>query len=119
MQNLSYGYKKPANPDTGDLWFPAMEFNIQQLNDHDHDGLNSAPLAVRSVSAPASAWVATGGGDYRQAVTLPSGLTYETCQFWVRQDDGEQIYPEVTRLSATQLYVYTTDITDELVVYFR
>jgi hypothetical protein len=119
VQTLSYGFLKPQNDDFGDAWFPAEELNWQQVNDHNHDGVTSAPLAVRSVSAPPSGWVSTGGSDYRQVVTLPSGLAYDTCQFWVRQTDGTQIYPTITRKSATELYVYTTDILDDLIVYFR
>ena len=38
ISNLSKGYLKPGNPTTGDLWFPAMETNIQLMNDHVHDG---------------------------------------------------------------------------------
>lgn len=51
MEILSYGYKKPVNGDTGDVFFPALEENIQKQNDHTHDGVNSAFIASQSPSA--------------------------------------------------------------------
>lgn len=117
--NLSYGFKKPQNPDTGDVWFVAMEQNIQQLNDHTHDGTNSAPLASQSVNAPSGSWVSVGGGQYRQLVTLPAGFNYDTCQIWVKKTDGTYVYPNIVRASATTCYVYTATNTDNYVLYFR
>lgn len=121
MQTLSYGYKKPANPDTGDEFYPAMEDNIQRLNDHDHDGVNSAPLASRTVSAPSGAWVAApiGGGVYRQQVSVPAGLNYDDCQIWFKLSTGEYVFPSVERVSASLFWVYTNDNSLNYVAYFR
>lgn len=111
MITLSYGYKKPVNPDQGDLFFPAMEFNIQRLNDHAHDGVNSAPLASQSQSIFPGSWVAApiGGGLYRQLVTMPLGLNYDTVDIWFKLSTGEFVYPSVERASASTYYVYTND----------
>lgn len=109
MQTLSYGYKKPANPDTGDLWFPALELDIQMLNDHTHNGVDSAPLATSQQSALAANWVATSGGTYRQLMTMPTGLLYDSSQIWVRRSTGEQAYPTVEKVSSTTFYIYTND----------
>lgn len=109
MQTLSYGYKKPANPDTGDLVFPALEADIQQLNDHNHDGANSAPLATTQQSVLAASWSATANGTYRQLLTVPTGLSYDTCNIWVKRSTGEVAYPTLERVSSTTFYIYTND----------
>jgi hypothetical protein len=46
MITLSYGFKKPELKDLGPVVFPALEDNWQQVNDHDHDGLNSAKINI-------------------------------------------------------------------------
>lgn len=120
MQTLSYGYKKPTNPDTGDVIFPALEGDIQQLNDHNHDGVNSAPLATQQQSVLAANWAPSGTTPaYRQLLTVPVGLQYDTCQIWVRRSTGEQVYPDIRRFSATQFYFYNANNTDAYTVNFR
>lgn len=109
MQTLSYGYKKPQNPDQGDVWFPAMEQNVQQVNDHAHNGTDSAPLATRQQSILAANWVAVANGTYRQLCTVPTGLQFDTCDIWVRRSTGEVAYPTIERVSATTFYLYTND----------
>lgn len=119
MITLSYGYKKPQNPDTGDVFWPALEANIQALNDHTHDGVTSAPLATRQVTLLAANWVATANGTYRQLVTVPAGLSYDTCQVWVRRSTGEVCYPTIERVSGTTFYLYTNDNSLSYVLSFR
>lgn len=119
MLTLSYGYKKPQNPDTGDLFFPALEADIQQLNDHNHDGTNSAPLASGVQDALSGSWVATSGGMYRQLMTVPSGLSYDTCNIWVKRSTGEFVYPTIERVSATTFYLYTNDNSLAYKVFYR
>lgn len=119
MQTLSYGYKKPANPDTGDLWFPAMETNIQLLNDHTHNGTNSAPVSSTSQSAASGAWVATSNGTYRQLMTVPAGYSYDTCEVWVKRSTGERAYPTLEKVSTTTFYMYTNDNSLTYTVYYR
>lgn len=121
MQTLSYGYKKPINPDTGDIVFPALEGDIQQLNDHAHNGTDSAPLATQSVSILAASWAAApiAGGVYRQAVTVPTGLSYDVCQIWFKLSTGEYVYPSVERISASSFYVYTNNNALAYTAYFR
>ena len=62
--------------------FPALEADIQQLNDHNHDGANSAKLTSASlVSVPqtilAANWVSLGGGNYHQQVNMLPGYDYD------------------------------------------
>ena len=121
MTVLSYGYEKPANPDTGDIFFPAMERNIQRLNDHTHNGLNSAPLASRTVSLPSGSWVLApiGGGLYRQVLTFPGTFTYDTADLWFKLSTGELVYPTVERITSTTVYVYCNDNTKTYTAYVR
>ena len=121
MQTLSYGYLKPDNPDTGDQFFPAMEFNIQRLNDHNHDGSNSAPLTTVSQNILPGSWVAApiGGGLYRQLVTIPAPFDYDVCAIFFKLSTGEVVYPSVERVSTSAYYVYTNDNSLTYVAYYR
>jgi hypothetical protein len=47
---LSYGYKKPQTGDKGSSWFPDLEHDIQQLNDHTHNGVTSAKIPTTNIS---------------------------------------------------------------------
>ena len=76
MQILSFFFKKPQTGDKGSVFWPAMEDNFQQLNDHNHDGVNSSTLSTFAITAIkhsllAANWVATSGGTYRQLVVMP------------------------------------------------
>lgn len=125
MLTLSYGYKKPQTGDRGASFFTAMEGNIQRLNDHTHNGTNSAPLPAQSIAGIAQDilavnWVTYGGptGFYRQQVTVPAGFDYDEVGISFRLSTGELIYPTVERVSDTQYYVYTNDNTlDYVAVY--
>lgn len=121
MITLSYGYKKPQNPDTGDVVFPAMELNIQKLNDHTHNGTDSAPLASQTQTISSGSWLAApvGGGLYRQLVTIPSGLSIDTCSIWFRLSSGETIYPTIERQSTTQYYIYINDSSKSVTAFYR
>ncbi len=120
MNTLSHGYKKPANPDTGDAWMPAMEDNIQLMNDHTHNGTDGAQLAVLTKAISHTNWVAApiGGGHYRQAVSISPTL-YASTMFEFRLSTGEIVYPSVENISTTSFYVYTTDNTLNYVLYYR
>lgn len=119
MINLNYGYFQPENPDSGDAWFPAMETNMTQLAAHNHDGVTSAPLATQQQSILSSNWISQGGGSYRQLLTVPTGLSYDTCHVWVKKSSGDYVYADVRRVSATTFYIYTTDNTLNLTVNYR
>lgn len=124
MLTLSYGYKKPQTNDKGSVFFPALEEDIQQLNDHNHNGVNSAPIPVAYLikdtqTIDSANWVATSGGRYRQEVTMPAGLTYSNIFMRFLIDggaqDGETIYPSIEKGSAAnKYYVYINDNTLDL-----
>ncbi len=121
MHTTTYGYKRPDNNDTGDIFWDALVFNINQLNSHNHDGVTSAPLALQSGSVASGSWVAApiGGGVYRQAITLPAGLAYDTCQIWFKLSTGDHVYPSVEKISSSQFYVYTNDNTKTYTAFYR
>ncbi len=121
MLTLTYGYKKPQLDDTGDIFFPAMEQNIQQLNDHTHDGVTSAVLPTPSASVVHAAWTAAGlttPGLYTQVVSLPAGRAYDTTQFTVRDSTGTVVNNQITKASATSYNIFTNDNTQDLVVQY-
>jgi len=116
MINLSYGYFLPETNDKGPIVFPALESNIQQLNDHTHDGVTSAPLPSSSVtplgiSLAAGSWVADVNGLYKQTVTLPGALSYDTTVFTVKLENGSLVYPSIDKVSTTQYDIFTNDPT--------
>lgn len=125
---LSYGYKKPVAPDPASLWMPEHEDNVQQLNDHDHDGVNSAPvngLAIdrESGSILAAGWAVVPGG-FQQTVTAPAGVS-EINQHFLKfvstaglAGAGAVIYPEVTRVTGTTYTVKVNDVTLAMTVYY-
>jgi hypothetical protein len=126
MQTLSYGYKLPESGDTGAPLFTALEDNIERLNDHTHNGTDSAPLTATSIvgvpaTIPFGSWVTYGGpvGFYRQQVTLPAGFNYNTVQMSFRlASTGDYVFPRVDKISNTQYYVYTIDSTESYTVVY-
>lgn len=50
MVILSNGYKLPETGDFGDIWFPALEDNIQRTNDHTHNGTDSNKLSSLNIA---------------------------------------------------------------------
>lgn len=116
MLTLTYGYKKPQSSDKGPVVFPAMEGNIQQLNDHNHDGANSAKLNGKAIAAEtqtiaAGSWVSIADGQYRQAVTCLAGYSFDTIYISFRLPTGDYVYPTIERIDAATFYVYTNDNT--------
>lgn len=112
---LSYGYKQPANGDRGSTFFPDLNDNIQQLNDHNHNGTNSAQLTIQAVAVTTQAissasWVAQGGGTYKQTVTLPGTLTYDAISMEFRITSSKHvIYPTIEKVSGTTYDIYVND----------
>ena len=53
MDLTTYGYRLPEAGDpakTASGWFASMEFNINRLDEHDHDGANSSLLPMSSLT---------------------------------------------------------------------
>lgn len=113
---LTYGYIQPQNGDKGSTWFPALNDNIQQLNDHAHDGVDSAPISSANttsgtVSIPAASWVLDVAGRYKQDVTVPAGYNMDSYSILFKLSTGEIITPSITRLSPTTFRIFGPDNT--------
>lgn len=122
MVTLSYGFKKPQTQDEGSVVFPALETNWQLVNDHNHNGTNSAVIAsgyidLTTVSVPAAGWVLVAGGHYYQNVTLPLAIQYDDAIVSFKNAAGDQVFPSVSKASATQMRVDFDDNTATLTCY--
>lgn len=116
---LTYGFVKPVTGDLGSSFFPALEGDIQKLNDHTHDGSNTARIPASSVtcvvqSLTAQVWSSTGtNGLYRTLVTVPAAFTdASSVQISVRDSLGEPMYLKVEFVTTTTFYIYTNDSVD-------
>lgn len=130
MQTLSYGYKKPETGDRGSIFWPALEFDIQRLNDHSHDGTNSQKLLASSVQGIddtilATNWVAVAGqtGTYRQLVTMPPNVLFDDYGMTFRVSSagpaiGRQLALTVEKFAAGTFYVYINDNSLDLQVLY-
>lgn len=112
---LSNGYVKPQSGDLGSVFWLALEDNIQQLNDHTHDGVDSEKLTASSSDAvsqtlSSGSWSLVANGIYRQLGTVPSGMTVDLCNISFRHGtSGDYLYLAVTKASSTTYYVYIND----------
>lgn len=112
MITLSNGYKLPQTGDFGDVWFPALEDNLQQLNDHNHDGVNSeklvsSDLQVSLVTALVGSFVDQGNGYYRATVLCPGGQAVSNFRISMRDPTSfEPIFGKIELASTAAVYVY-------------
>lgn len=122
---LSYGFINPQNGDKGSTWFPAMNSNIVQLNNHNHDGVTSAPITASyitkgTVTVSSGSWVSDGTGRFRQDVTVPSGFNMDDYTIQVRlQSNGYIIHPSFEKLTTNTFRIYSLDNTLTYLVVFR
>ena len=120
---LSHGVYKPATPDTGDVWFPALSSNAQLQNDHTHNGTDGAFLAVTTTSILAASWGAPANGTYSQTINMPTvngvQMQYDNCQIEFRLSTGEIMYPSITRLSSTSYSIAVNDNTVTITAIYR
>jgi hypothetical protein len=117
MITLSYGFQLPQTGDKGSSLFTGLEANITQINSHNHDGVNSAPISAIAIQSsagivPNTAWVSSGGakGEFRQIVTMPGGFLYDKNTISFRLN-GDYVYPKLQKIADTVFYVYTNDPT--------
>lgn len=116
MLTLSYGYYKPQTGDKGSTWFPRIEDNFQRLNDHTHDGLNSALIPSSSITKTAfkstilsTGWTTLGGGNVKKTITVPAGVleVNDYSIYFYITATGFRLLPTVERVSATTYDIYT------------
>lgn len=114
-QTLSNGYIKPETGDRGNVFFPALESNIQQVNDHNHNGSNSEKLSSEALEALTQTinpvdWVLQASGLYRALVTMTGSLQFDTTGISLRAN-SKPLYGDVERVTANSFYVYVNDNT--------
>lgn len=124
MITLSFGYQKPESGDKGSIFFPALESNIQKVNDHNHDGVNSALIDSSNIARfnqtiLAANWGATiGNGLYKQTINLPAGTDFDDLimkfKISVGTDAEHIIYPDIKRLAFNQYEITVNDNTLEI-----
>lgn len=124
MLTLSHGYLKPQNGvDQGVVVFPAMETNIQKMNDHTHNvtANDGAQLAVLTQSILSANWLAApvGGGVYYQTITMPTGMLYDSTDIFFRLSTGQIFLPTIVRLSATQYNIFINDQSKTVTALYR
>jgi len=128
MLTLTFGYKLPEDGDKGSVFFPALAFDIQRLNDHDHDGQNSTKLTAQSVGAliddtsiVAANWSAVAGqpGTYKQTVTMPPNTDFDDYGIYLQVKDGVNvgivINPSIVKVGAATYDIYSNDNTLNLI----
>lgn len=118
IQTLSYGYLQPQNDDGGSLFFPAMAANIQQLNDHTHDGVTSARIPTVQQAISHTAWAAVSGipGNYSQVVTMPTGLLYASVVLQIRDSSGNIVHNQINATTTNTFTIFTNDNTQDLIM---
>ncbi len=117
MQTLSKGFKKPQTGDLGTVFFPAMEDNFQQLNDHTHDGSDSQLISAINLSTTSSratvlgaSFVDQGDGYWRASVPVPQGAYEDYCVVVRDPTTFEIIYLKQARVNASTFYLYTNTV---------
>lgn len=122
MQVLTNGYKLPETGDFGDVWFPAIEDNIQRLNDHTHDGTNSEKLESKNIQANFSTVLSgafsASGTKFRATVAVPSGADFDNMVILCKDPTSkDQMYLEIEKIDDSSFYVYL-NIVQDVEVYF-
>jgi len=119
---LSNGYKLPETGDFGDVWFPALEDNIQRTNDHTHNGTNSSKISSSSINvitqAIASGDFAPDGDRLSATISLAGGaVSLDTKTVIVRDGTTKNpLYMDIQKIGTTQLKVFTEIARDVEVV---
>ena len=106
--------KIPQTGDRGNSFCPALSTNMEVLDTHSHNGVNSEKIASSSITKPeiilaSNAWV-LDGADYKQTVTLPNGYDFDKThiKFVISSgdDQGSVIHPTVVKISSSTFSVY-------------
>lgn len=133
MTSTTYGYRVPDIGDPGlgaTGWFASLVYDVTRLDQHDHDGVNSALLTINNFapftnSILAAGWTSNSRGGYSQLVTAPAGVTdisnYNLKFIFVTPTGqvGATGYLGYTRVSATTYTVFCNDNTAAFTVLYR
>lgn len=115
MVVLSFGFQNPQNGDPGSIYFPALNFDIEQLNDHTHDGVNSALISGPSIAptiftAASANWTGTPG-NYAQQIILPLGFNLQESVMVVFDASGNVVANNIDNVGGTEFTIYSPDNT--------
>lgn len=124
MQTLSNGYLLPETGDRGNVFFPALESNIQRLNDHSHNGSDSERLTIEALEGstdttslvPAN-WVLQANELYRAPVTMPGNRLFDTTTISLRANN-KPLYGDIEKVTINTFYVYVSDPTLSVTVLY-
>jgi hypothetical protein len=113
MITLTFGILKPENGDKGSSFFPALEDNFEQLNDHNHDGVTSSKISSLGV-LPLNAFVDLVPADFaeqsvdlwRATVTVPAGVLNVDSFNLYFVTGNDRVHPTFERINNTSFYVY-------------
>lgn len=123
MQILSKGYKLPETGDFGDVWFPALEDNINLMNSHAHTGtdgerISGIYLKASTLTVLAASFADQGDGYWRATVTVPNTDLVDYHTIVVKDPTTKDpVGLKVEKLSANTFYLYTNTVQD-FEVYF-
>lgn len=114
---LSYGYKKPTTGDKGSTFFPDLEADIQQLNDHAHNGSNSARIPSTNISSvkvsldSVPSWTLETDGKWVKEIDIPNNADYADVFIMVKNAAGEQMFLDIKPVSGNtkKFKVYSND----------
>lgn len=132
MITTPFGYRVPQDGDLakGALgWYRAIEFDIERIDQHNHDGTNSrllSPSAIPSVavSVLAADWI-VDGVSFKQTVAIPlpiSEIDDVSARFYHTAPVGEvgkNAMLAWTRITGTSVDVFCSDNTAAFVMVLR
>ena len=113
MQQGTY-LKIPDTGDRGNSFCPAISEDLTILDTHNHDGVNSAPIASKSlqkglINLEAANWIETDT-DFKQTINLPSGYNFDLTllKFIITSGVyiGKEITPTINKVSPTSFDVH-------------
>ena len=117
MLTLSNGFQQPEIGDRGGVFFPGLEANIQQVNDHNHNGVNSERITSEAIIALSDStslipvnWVLQASGIWRAPVTMPGALLFADTTIQLRTNN-RFLYADVENITINTFYVYVNDPT--------
>ena len=124
METLAYGFLKPQNGDKGQQLFDDLADNVQQTNDHTHDGINSAKVNVSAITKQSQLlvntnWVSPVGGVYNQVVSMVVGLLFDSSTITIRETSTGKLMPLLyEKVDSTSFRVYCNDATKDLTILY-
>lgn len=112
------GYLVPTDGELGSTFFTSMVTNITLLDAHTHNGADASSL-VKTQTITSAGWTLVSAGTYSQVVTLPTytngthshQLNFDEISISLRDSNGEPIFNQIVRLTATTYTIYTNDNT--------